>query len=52
MSDLVLVEREGPIATVVLNRPEKLNALNHDLSQGLFDALGPPIATTPSARWC
>ena len=28
MSNLVLVEREGPIATVVLNRPEKLNALS------------------------
>ena len=28
MSELVLVEREGPIATVVLNRPEKLNALS------------------------
>lgn len=27
MSDTVLVEREGTIATVVLNRPEKLNAL-------------------------
>jgi enoyl-CoA hydratase len=26
--DLVLVQRDGPIATVVLNRPEKLNALN------------------------
>ncbi len=27
MSDLILVERDQPIATVVLNRPEKLNAL-------------------------
>lgn len=27
-ADLVLVQRDGPIATVVLNRPEKLNALN------------------------
>lgn len=26
--DLVLVQRDGAIATVVLNRPEKLNALN------------------------
>lgn len=27
-TDVVLVQRDGPIATVVLNRPEKLNALN------------------------
>ena len=27
-ADVVLVERDGDIATVVLNRPEKLNALN------------------------
>jgi enoyl-CoA hydratase len=27
VSDPILVERDGPIATVVLNRPEKLNAL-------------------------
>jgi len=26
--DVVLVQRDGGIATVVLNRPEKLNALN------------------------
>jgi enoyl-CoA hydratase len=28
MNDLILVERDGPIATVVLNRSEKLNALS------------------------
>jgi enoyl-CoA hydratase/carnithine racemase len=28
MSDLILVEHDGAIATVVLNRPEKLNALS------------------------
>jgi len=28
MADPILIEREGSIATVVLNRPEKLNALN------------------------
>ncbi|MEP6943116.1 MAG: enoyl-CoA hydratase-related protein [Betaproteobacteria bacterium] len=29
MSGLILVERAGTIATVTLNRPEKLNALSH-----------------------
>ena len=28
MSELLRVEREGPIASVVLNWPEKLNALS------------------------
>jgi enoyl-CoA hydratase len=30
MADLILIERDGPIATLVLNRPEKLNALSRD----------------------
>lgn len=36
MSDLVYVERDGAIATVVLNRPEKLNAL----TRGMWASLG------------
>ena len=28
MSDPVLVQRDGPVATVILNRPESLNALS------------------------
>ena len=28
MSDPILVQRDGPVATVVLNRPESLNALS------------------------
>src|SRR3954452_16189473 len=30
MADPVIVQRDGAIATVVLNRPEKLNALSRD----------------------
>jgi enoyl-CoA hydratase len=39
MADLVLVEREGPIAVVLLNRPEQLNALSDDLMDELVTAL-------------
>ena len=35
MSDVILVERGGPIATVVLNRPQKLNALTKAMWQEL-----------------
>jgi enoyl-CoA hydratase/carnithine racemase len=39
MDHVLLVEREGPIATVVLNRPEKLNALTKPMWQGLGDTV-------------
>ena len=39
MSDPILVERDGAIATVILNRPEKLNALNLDAWQRLAQAM-------------
>ena len=37
MADTILVERDGDIATVVLNRPEKLNALTKPMWQRLGD---------------
>lgn len=39
MHETILVERDGPIATVVLNRPEKLNAL----TRAMWGALGNTI---------
>jgi len=38
MDETILVERDGPIATVVLNRPEKLNALTKPMWYRLGDA--------------
>jgi len=39
MPDPVLVERRGDIAVVVLNRPDKLNALNKAMWLGVRDAI-------------
>src|SRR5260370_39492888 len=36
---LVLDEREGPVAVVTMNRPERLNALNDKLIGLVVDAL-------------
>ncbi len=37
--DTILVARDGPIATVTLNRPAKLNALTKSMWSGLGDAI-------------
>ena len=39
MSELVLTEREGPIALVTMNRLDRLNALNDELIGLVVDAL-------------
>ncbi len=39
MADLVLTERDDPIAVVLLNRPQQLNALSGALMDELVDAL-------------
>jgi enoyl-CoA hydratase len=38
-AELVLVERSAPVATVLLNRPEQLNALSDELMDELVTAL-------------
>jgi enoyl-CoA hydratase len=38
VSDAILVERDGAIATVILNRPEKLNALTRPMWKRLGEA--------------
>ena len=35
----LLVENRGPVRILTMNRPEKRNALNFELAQGLLDAL-------------
>lgn len=40
MSDTILVDRDGPLATVVLNRPDKLNAL----TKAMWATLGDTVA--------
>jgi len=39
MSDPILVSRDGAIATVTLNNPERLNALNRAMWAGLGTAM-------------
>jgi enoyl-CoA hydratase len=39
MSRPILVERDGAIATVILNQPDKLNAMNKGMWAGLADAM-------------
>ena len=39
MTDTVLIERKGAIATVILNRPDKLNALNRPMWTGLGESM-------------
>lgn len=49
LPDEIQVEADGPIRVVRLNRPEQLNATNHELHQGLA-ALFPQLDADTEAR--
>jgi len=49
MPDLILVRRDGAIATVVLNRPEKLNAMTKPMWQRLGEVLE-ELSVAPDLR--
>ena len=40
MSDTLLIDRNGPIATVTLNRPDALNAWNDEMKQAMRHTVG------------
>jgi E-phenylitaconyl-CoA hydratase len=48
-ADVLLVERRGPVTTLTLNRPERRNAINHELRDALAAALHEADAD-PDAR--
>lgn len=47
-TEVVLVERDGSVARVVMNRPERRNAIN----DALVHALSETVAELESATWC
>ena len=47
--DEIVVEADGPIRVVRLNRPDDLNAVNHDLHEGITD-LWPQVSEDLDAR--
>lgn len=49
MSEVVVVDRDGPVATIVLNRPESMNAMTAELLNDLA-ATGKQLAEDDSVR--
>ena len=48
MSDVVKTEQTGPVLEIILNRPDRLNAMNYDLIDGIYQAI--EVAKNPSIR--
>ena len=46
----ILIERDAPVATITMNRPEKRNALSSEMMRELIDALRELSARTRRAR--
>jgi enoyl-CoA hydratase len=49
MSDVVLIEHEGPLSVVTVNRPSVLNALNADVLRALIQVFG-DLGMRPECR--
>ncbi|GIH12282.1 enoyl-CoA hydratase-related protein [Rugosimonospora africana] len=49
MSDVLLVERDGAVVSLTLNRPDSLNSLNRELKASLRDTLG-DLESDPECR--
>ena len=52
MTEPVLLQIEGAVATVMINRPDQRNALDAATKAVLLERLGRPPATTRSGRSC
>ena len=50
--ETVQVERDGGVATVTLNRPEKMNSLNQELIAALPECCASWHGIQRSAAWC
>ena len=51
MSDTILVTTDGPLRTITLNRPDKLNAFNEDMHLAFRAALERQSETNPLFRY-
>ena len=49
MTDKILIERDGPVTTIVINRPKSKNALDNEAARGLAAALK-AFEADPAAR--
>ena len=49
MTDKILIERDGPVTTIVINRPKSKNALDNEAARGLAAALK-AFEADPEAR--